>query len=83
MKVQIYKQTGEKSGDTERSTAEEKYVIVNNGNGAQPVLIAEISPRIRGVVIVCSGSESAKSAIQSAVTTALDIPSMKVCVICV
>ena len=77
------KETAEKNGETQKNTAEEKYVIVKNGSEEEPVLLAEISPQIKGVVIVCSGSEQTKVAVREAVTTALNLPSMKVCVLIV
>ena len=77
------KETREINGENEKQTSEEKYVIVNSGNGAEALLITEISPRVKGVVIVCSGisDQSVKEKIQNAVTTALDLPTMRVCVI--
>jgi stage III sporulation protein AG len=77
------KETSEKNGETQKSAAEEKYVIVKNGSEEEPVLLAEISPQIKGVVIVCSGSEQTKAAVKEAVMTALCLPSMKVCVLLV
>ena len=75
------KETSEKNAETQKSTAEEKFVIVKNGSDEEPVLIAEISPKIKGVVVVCAGTEQMKSAVKEAVTTALNLPSMKVCVL--
>lgn len=66
------------SGDTEL-----KYIIVKDANGSEKALaITEFEPTVKGVVVVCSGGDIpiVEQRIISAVTTALNISSKKVCV---
>lgn len=66
------------SGDTQT-----EYIIIKNSDGTQQALqITEIEPTVKGVVVVCSGGENptVQQRIISAVTTALNISSKKVCV---
>lgn len=60
---------------------DEKYIYVENSNGKkQALLITEILPEIKGVVVVCEGggSVSVKSEIINAVTTVLGVYSNNV-----
>lgn len=66
------------SGDSEL-----KYIIVKDSNGGEKALaITEFEPTVKGVVVVCSGGDipAVEQRITSAVTTALNISSKKVCV---
>ncbi|MBE6588489.1 MAG: hypothetical protein E7647_08795 [Ruminococcaceae bacterium] len=71
--------TNEKRG--EGSIAVE-YVIINTGDGEEPVPVSEIYPRVRGVAVVCSGG--AEPEVQKRVTelicAALGISSNKIAV---
>ena len=72
----------EKSAD-EKST-EEKVVIIKNSDGDQTgLLLNQIQPEIKGVVVVSSGADDPiiREKIITAVKTAFDIPSNKVCVV--
>lgn len=63
---------------------ETNYIIVKDSDGSQRALaVTEISPEIRGVVVVCgsSGDAELQQQIIDAVTTALQISSARVCVV--
>ena len=65
--------------DTETS-----YILVEDSDGSQKALsVTEISPEIRGVVVVCGKGSDAElqQNIINAVTTALQISSTRVCVV--
>ncbi len=67
----------QESGDRQKS-----YIIVDSGSGNQALVVTEVQPTIKGVVIVCQGggSPSVQQQVINAVTTALAINSTKVCV---
>ncbi len=63
---------------------ETKYTLVKDADGAQKVVpVTEVQPVIKGVVVVCDGGDNpaVQQNIITAVTTALDITSVRVCVI--
>jgi stage III sporulation protein AG len=63
---------------------ETTYILVKDADGAQKAIpITEVQPVIKGVVVVCDGGDNpaVQQNIISAVTTALDITSVRVCVI--
>ncbi len=63
---------------------EQNYIIVEDSNGDQRALIvSELAPTVRGVVVVSKYADNAavSERITSAVTTVLNIPSKKVCVV--
>lgn len=64
-------------------TADSSYVTVELSDGTQQtVLLKEVQPKVRGVLVVCSGGDNSvvKEKIIDAVTKALDISSSKVSV---
>lgn len=64
-------------------TADSSYVTVELSDGTQQtVLVKEIQPKVRGVLVVCIGGDNSvvKEKIIDAVTKALDISSSKVSV---
>lgn len=66
-----------------RDAAEENYILIDTPEGGQAaLLITELAPTVKGVVVVCDGGDDAKvkEKISAAVTTALDITSKRVCV---
>ena len=72
-----------KNQSQQKDNNEQKYVLVNAPNGGQiALLLTELTPKIRGVVVVCEGgeNEAISNTIKSAVTVALDIASTRVCV---
>jgi stage III sporulation protein AG len=67
----------------QRDNNEEKYIIVDGENGKREALIkTKLEPKVKGVVIVCEGADNAvvEQRVLSAITTALDISTSKVCV---
>jgi len=70
--------------DANQEDIQKSLIVVNDGSGKEtPVLIKEIAPKVQGVAIVCEGGDDpiVKSKIVEAVTTVLNIPSNRVCVI--
>lgn len=65
-----------------KSTGEQQYIIIDSDGGEQALLVTEIAPRVKGVIVVCEGggNETVRNSVTNAVTTALDISSSKVCV---
>lgn len=62
---------------------ENSYITVKLADGTQQtVLLKEIQPKVRGVLVVCSGGDDKviHQRVLEAVTKALDISSAKVCV---
>lgn len=70
-------QTSEESRLTagERVSDEETYIMVSTENGEQPLVITELSPKVKGVVVVCEGGGEAgvSQTVRNAVATALNI----------
>jgi stage III sporulation protein AG len=66
----------------EKVTREETFLLVEQNGQRQPLLQTELQPKIQGVVIVCEGADDPRVQLilTSVVTTALDIPSTKVCI---
>ena len=70
------------SGKSERDGKRESIIIVDTENGRQGLLVTEIQPTVKGVVVVCQGGDDpvVQERIASLVTTALNISSKRVCV---
>ncbi len=71
------------SAATRKDSTEEKYILVDTPEGGQvALLVTELAPTVKGVVVVCDGGndQKVKEKISNAVTTALDITSKRVCV---
>ena len=69
--------------ETQQENTEQKYIVVDAGNGKKEALVKpERQPAIQGVVIVCEGAGSmvVQERVTQVVTTALGIPYNKVCV---
>lgn len=80
--------TEDKSDGTTRnetdSSNETGYILVRDSDGSEKALpVTEIQPVIKGVVVVCEGGDNptVQQSVIDAVTTALDITSVRVCVI--
>lgn len=58
-------------------------VVVNKGNGEGPILLKEVQPQIRGVLVVAEGAKDStvKAELTLAVETALGLPAHKVLVL--
>jgi stage III sporulation protein AG len=68
----------EEKGDTQQN-----YILVDGTGGKAPLILTEMEPAIKGVVVVCEGAKSpvTQQRVIGAVTTALGIRSIQVCVI--
>ena len=73
------------AGKQETNNSDETtYLVIKNENGSERALrLTEIQPVVRGVVVVCDGGGDVgvQQEITDAVTTALHITSVRVCVI--
>ncbi|HHY77472.1 MAG TPA: stage III sporulation protein AG [Clostridiales bacterium] len=66
------------------SSVSEKTVMVNQqGGSSEPLIVKEINPQIRGVIVVAEGAwdSKVKRKISQAVQTVLDIPAYRVTVL--
>lgn len=75
--------SGEATQTNKDTSADSTYITVELADGTQQtVLLKEIQPRVRGVLVVCSGGDNSvvKEKIVDAVTKALDISSSRVSV---
>lgn len=56
------------------------YLILNSGDKAEPVVVTEIYPKIRGVAVVCTGGDAAdmKEKITTMLSAALGISSNRI-----
>ncbi|NLN81922.1 MAG: hypothetical protein GX136_05180 [Clostridiales bacterium] len=70
------------NGVSERMDTKESVIIVDTENGRQGLLVTEIQPTVKGVVVVCRGGDQpiVQERIVSTITTALNISSKRVCV---
>ena len=74
---------GEVTRKKESNDCEKKYITVKDSEGTEHALaVTEIEPKIKGVIIACTGGDNpvVKKRIVEAATTALSIPSRRVCV---
>lgn len=77
------KANGETTRRQESDDSEKRYITIKNSDGTEMALaVTELQPTIKGVVVVCAGGDNpdVKERIVSAVTTALNITSKRVCV---
>lgn len=68
----------------ESGTSEASYILVDAyAGGKQPLLLSVRQPQVRGVVVVCEGGKDpvVQQRVTEVVTTALDLPAQRVCVI--
>lgn len=78
------KSDGTTTKNEANDNTETTYTLVKGADGAQKALaVTEVQPIIKGVVVVCDGGDdpAVQQNVISAVTTALDITSVRVCVI--
>lgn len=63
--------------------SQKTVVTVDAGSGKEGLLVTELQPTVRGVVVACEGAENEAVAVlvTKAVRTALDITEKRVCVI--
>lgn len=67
----------------QKDNLEQRYILVDGGGGRKQALLeTQLEPVVKGVVVVCEGAENplVEQRIMNAVTTALAIPSNRVCV---
>ena len=74
----------ESSGENSGISSDEvnKYIIIDNGSGEGGIVAKVISPKIRGVAVVCDGADSAvvRRAVTETVTALLNLSSARVSV---
>ncbi len=78
------KSDGSTTKNEANDSTETNYILVKDADGAQKAIaVTEVQPIIKGVVVVCDGGDNpaVQQNIINAVTTALDITSVRVCVI--
>lgn len=65
---------------TQRSDSESSAIVIDSGDKREGLLITELQPTVRGVVVVCDGGDSEEicERITQAVTVALNISSKRV-----
>lgn len=74
--------SGENTRLTQRDDSESSAIIIDTDSGREGLLVTEIQPTVRGVVVVCEGGddEEVRSRVSQAVTVALNISSKRVCI---
>ena len=67
---------------TEKSTSDQVVFKNNQGGTSEPLVLKEINPEIKGVIIVAEGAQDpkVKQELSTAVQTVLDIPAYRVSV---
>ena len=67
---------------TQSDDSERAAILVDTDSGREGLLVTEIQPTVRGVVVVCEGgdNEAVIARVTEAVTVALELSSKKVCV---
>lgn len=72
----------EDSKISQSSDSEQQVIVVDTEDGKQGLLVTEIQPTVKGVVVVCEGGDQSvvQQRITSTITTALNISSKRVCV---
>lgn len=77
------KSGGETTRRKESDDCEKKYITIKDSEGTEHALaVTEIQPRIKGVIVVCQGADDplVQQRVLNAVTTALSVPSNRVCI---
>lgn len=74
-------QTLSKAGDT--SSGSEKTLIVETDSGPVGLLVTELQPVVKGVVVVCAGGDDPAvcERVTAVISTAFDMVSRRVCVV--
>lgn len=67
---------------SQRDDSKQSYIIVDTENGRQGLLVTEIQPTVKGVVVICQGGDQplVQQRIKDTITTVLNISSKRVCV---
>jgi len=82
--VYTYSSGNENPSKVEQTeNSQQSYILIGSSGDKKPLVVTELSPSVKGVVVVCSGASDAviRHRITEAVTTALGINSLQVCVI--
>ncbi len=68
--------------DTTSEDNQKTVILIDGADGETGLLLTEIQPKIKGVVVVCEGGnqEAVVTRVTAAVTTALNISARRVCV---
>ena len=68
---------------TDKNTLEQDVTVIDGKDGKQALVVTELEPTVKGVVVVCEGGGDIKVVenLTNAVTTALNISSTRVSVI--
>ena len=67
---------------SQRDGSESNVILVDTANGRQGLIVTELQPTVRGVVVVCEGGDNAevRQRVTDTVKTALNITARRVCV---
>lgn len=67
---------------TQRDDSESAAILIDTDNGREGLLVTEIQPTVRGVVVVCEGGDNEEvcARVSQAVTVALNVSSKRVCI---
>ena len=77
------RQSQKDSDKDEQNSEKRTCIVIRRRDGSEEALmIGQIMPRIRGVLVVCDGGDDADTAgrIKSAIASALNIPLTRICV---
>ena len=74
---------GANKKSTDKNTLEQDVTVIDGKDGKQALVVTELEPTVKGVVVVCEGGGDIKVVenLTNAVTTALNISSTRVSVI--
>ncbi len=81
---QTGKQSEESGGKDSEKSGESAHTVLKSSDGSENALpVTEIQPTVKGVVVVCPGARDpdVRKNITDAVTTALHVTSVRVCVV--
>ena len=68
---------------SQKDDSEQSVILVDTGDGRGGLLVTEVQPTVKGVMVVCGGGQQpeVQQRVTEAVTTVLNITSKRVCVI--
>ena len=74
--------SGDDSRLTQRDDNQSSAILVESDSGREGLLVTEVQPTVRGVVVVCEGGDDAavRQRVMDAVTVALNISQKRVCI---
>ncbi len=80
----VYAKDEKQSGSTQQQSTESKYILIDGSTGKrQPLVLTQLEPKIKGVVVVCDGGNDpvVRQRVSDIVTTSLGINSLQVCIL--